>query len=210
MKEDSLKKKLLFAAMKEFSEKGYLGASLADIASHCKTSSALVCYHFNTKDNLAKEVVDYLRMKVSIPKATDPATISDEGQYRAALKKFISDFIDLFMTSEEPMCYVSSLYRHESANPRAKSSSLHDALLLPIFRELEKLIAAGVSDGEPVTIRFWALAVWNILLGYTMKDSGRVRQYYPSGMSPGLFRQTAIDFVVDRVLAMLKFRSAIG
>lgn len=205
MKEDSLKQRLLLAAMKEFADKGYLGASLADIASHCKTSSALVCYHFGTKEKLAQAVIDHLVTVVPLPRVVDPSTLANEDLYRAALKKFVSDFVELFLSDKEPLCYVSPLYRHEAANLRAKSSSLHDAVLWPIFLQLEKLIAAGVPDRDPIKIRFWSLAVWNILLGYTMKDPTRVRLYYPSEMPNELFRQTAIDFIVDKVLAALRF-----
>lgn len=75
----------------------------------------------------------------------------------------------------------------------------------PIFLELEKLIAVGVADRDPVTIRFWALAVWNILLGYTLKDPERVSKYYPIGMSKELFRESAIEFIVNKVLSSLRF-----
>lgn len=204
-KDESLKDKLLFAAMKEFAEKGYLGASLADMANHHATSSALICYHFSTKEKLAQEVIDYLVKNVTLPKAIDPSTLTTADLYRAALKKFISDFVDLFLSKEEPQCYIGALYRHESANPHAKPGSLHDSLLWPIFLELEKLIAAGVADRDPVNIRFWALAVWNILLGYTLKDPERVSKYYPAGMPKELFRESAIEFIVNKVLSSLRF-----
>lgn len=203
--EQSLKQRVLFAAMREFAEKGYLGASLADIGSRCNTSSALVCYHFKTKENLAQAVIDHLAAVVTIPKAVDPETLPNEGLYRAALKKFIADLVDLFQSTEEPLCYVAPLYRHEAANVRAKKGSLHDVILWPIFVELEKLIAAGVPGGDSITVRFWALAVWNIILGYVMKDPERVHLYFPEGMPSELFRQTAIDFLVDKVLLALRF-----
>lgn len=205
MKDGSLKSRVLYAAMAEFAEKGYFGASLGEVAKRCGTSSALVCYHFKTKELLAKAVIDEIRATIKTPKAAKAEEIPSALAYRAALKTFIDDFLVAFLTDEEPGCYVSGLYRQESAHPTAKADSLHDTVLRPVFNEFEKLIALGVPERDPVTVRYWALAMWNVLLGFALKDRMRVGAYMPEGMSPDVFRRTAVEFLVDDLLAPLKY-----
>lgn len=49
---------ILQAAIKLFSEKGFNGASIADIARECGVTKSLVMYHYPTKDALWEEAVD--------------------------------------------------------------------------------------------------------------------------------------------------------
>jgi TetR/AcrR family transcriptional regulator len=51
---------LLEAAIKEFAEKGFAGATTADIARRAKTQQPLVHHHFGSKDELFKVVLDTL------------------------------------------------------------------------------------------------------------------------------------------------------
>lgn len=204
---DSLKEKILFAAMECFAEKGFIGASLGDIGKRCNTSSALVCYHFASKEKLAAAVIDYLVAAIKLPRAVEPELIAARPTYRLALKKFVADFLDTFMSEHFPNRLIAPLYRHEAANIREKPVSLHDAILWPVFLELEKLIAAGVADGNSIKTRFLSISVWNILLGYALKDPERVGAYYPEGMPSDLFRQAAIDFIVDDIILPLTART---
>ncbi|MFF0190847.1 TetR family transcriptional regulator [Streptomyces sp. NPDC005244] len=52
---------LLHAAAKEFAHNGYAGASMARVADGAGLSTGAVTFHFETKDGLAKAVVDDAR-----------------------------------------------------------------------------------------------------------------------------------------------------
>lgn len=52
--------KILQAALDLFSEKGFEGASVRDIAARAGVIHGLIKYHFNNKDELWKAAVDYL------------------------------------------------------------------------------------------------------------------------------------------------------
>lgn len=49
---DETKRKILQAAKKEFSEKGFDGARMSSIAARASVNQALLHYHFETKENL--------------------------------------------------------------------------------------------------------------------------------------------------------------
>jgi len=200
-----MKQKILIAAMEEFADKGYRGATLRGISGKIGVTAALVNYHYGSKARLAEAVVEAERKAVSAPIVADLSGIGSDLSWRAALKAFIYRVLDRFMSDEVPNRYFAALYRHESTNVGAKATTLHDTCLLPIYEQLEKLVALGVPPGDKYAVRLWSLSLWNLVLAYGLKDTRRVGTYIPSELSPELFRTVAVDFMVDRILGLLHY-----
>lgn len=200
-----MKDQILLAAMEEFAAFGYRGATLRSIAGKVGATAALINYHFGSKEALAQAVIEAERKAVSVPIACDLDNIVSDISWRAALKNFIYRAIDVFTSDEVPNCYFAALYRHEAANISDKKTTLHDTCLLPIYSQLERLVALGVPPDNKYAVRLWALSLWNLVLAYALKDPRRVGEYIPAGLTPELFRTVAVDFMVDKILGLLHY-----
>ena len=66
--------KILNAAAREFSQRGFDGTTLADIARRAKVSKQLVAHHFKTKERLFSEVLE-LKYRPMI-ETTEPAPVA--------------------------------------------------------------------------------------------------------------------------------------
>ena len=203
--EPDMKQKILLAAMEEFADLGYRGATLRSIAGKVGATAALVNYHYGSKARLAEAVIEAERKAIGVPEEVDVTAITSEEAWRAALKSFIDKAIDVFTSPEVPNRYFAALYRHEAAAVSNKGFSLHDTCLLPVYRQLERLVALGVPAAERHTVPLWSVSLWNLVLAYALKDPRRVGAYIPEGMAPETFRTVAVDFMVDRVLGLLHY-----
>ena len=65
MKDDSTKSKLLKAAISIFGNQGYSGGSVRQIAELANTNIGAIKYHYSSKEQLWKAVVDHLFNKLS-------------------------------------------------------------------------------------------------------------------------------------------------
>lgn len=200
-----MKQKILLAAMEEFAELGYRGATLRSIAGKVGATAALVNYHFGSKELLAEAVIEAERRAVSVPISCDLESIVSDISWRAALKTFVYRAIDVFTADVVPNRYFAALYRQEAAHISLKKTSLHDSCLLPVYHQLEKLVALGVPPNDHYAVRLWSLSLWNLVIAYALKDSRRVGEYIPSDLSPELFRTVAVDFMIDKILGLLHF-----
>lgn len=200
-----MKDKILLVAMEEFADKGYRGATLRGIAGKVGATAALVNYHYGSKAKLAEAVIEAERRAIGVPVAVDLNTIVSDYTWRAAVKNFIYQTIDVFTSKEIPNRYFAQLYRHEAVNVEAKKITLHDMCLLPTYRQLERLVALGVPADDKYAVRLWSLSLWNLVLAYALKDPRRVEMYIPADLTPELFRTVAVDFMVDKILSPLHF-----
>lgn len=63
----SRRDRILQAAMEEFAERGFLGASISRIARRAGVAKSLVLYYFDSKDALYRAVADYAIQMVEAP-----------------------------------------------------------------------------------------------------------------------------------------------
>ncbi len=85
--------KILTAAEKVFAEKGLKGARINDIAEEARVTPSLVNYHFRSKENLYKNVIEnfYLRMERRFY-----PIMEEDIDPQEKLKKLIASGIEIF------------------------------------------------------------------------------------------------------------------
>ncbi len=96
------KEKILRAAMQAFSEKGFNGVSVDEIAKRAGVKKALIYYYFPSKDKIFKEVWD--RSLGELEKHLFDE-IENEKSYIKKLKGFLKAYID-FVTNRKVISEV--------------------------------------------------------------------------------------------------------
>lgn len=205
LRSDESRRRVLMAGVESFADKGYLGASVRDIVGKIGCSVNAISVHFGSKAELATSIVNELKGSIVPPVSYAAGEIRSDYTWRVAVKRFVRQIVGDFQSSELPNSCFAALYRHETANLRLKKVTLHEEIVKPIFRQLEELIALGVADRDPVTVRLWTLALWNNVIAYALKHPDVLAEDVPEGVDPQLFRETTIDFMVDKCLRELHF-----
>ena len=143
---DFTKKKILYAAKKEFAEKGFDGARMSSIASIAEVNQALLHYHFDTKKNLYNCIFDYFIGNKSI-------------EFSELIE---AEFNTWNMPTEEKLCAIIYLlisvnleaYDVEMNRILAREASEGSGLLdefvkkyfLPKIIRIEKIIQDGIRE----------------------------------------------------------------
>lgn len=85
------KRRILQAALEEFAERGFDGASIRVIASNAGVIHGLVKYHFENKEHLWRTAVDYLyeRQAVEMLQPEDFDELSPYEQIKDWLKRYV-------------------------------------------------------------------------------------------------------------------------
>lgn len=202
---DDIRQQLLLVGMEAFADKGYYGTGVRDITGKIGCSVNALSVNFGGKEGLADAIIDEFKRTIVLPVAQRRESIPSDLAWRVAVKSFVTQVIGLFNTKEVPNRYFAALYRHESARLHDKKRTLHKEIIEPVFHELEKLMALGVAEHDPVTARLWTLALWNNVVIYALKHPDVLKSDVPAGMDGELFRAMTIDFMVDKCIRDLKF-----
>lgn len=199
------RRRILLAGIEVFADKGYAGASVRDIVGKIGCSVNAVSNHFGSKEELATAVVMELKRTIVTPVASEAGEIMSDYAWRIAVKRFVRHVVGMFAAADEPNCYFAALYRHESANLHAKKVTLYSEIMKPVQQQLEGLIALGVPERDPVSVRLWTLFLWNNVIAYALKHPDVLSEDVPEGVDPQLFRETTVDFMVDKCIGELRF-----
>lgn len=137
--DNEMKRKILKAAREVFSEKGYDGAGMSEIAKRAGVNKALLFYYFKSKDNLLKELVrgasrDILEWKDAFMKNTDPSSWE-------SLERYYDNAIALMESRREMVGIILS----ESFKGGVKN--------VPLFDFMEPVIKEAVSYIESIGSR---------------------------------------------------------
>lgn len=83
--------KILQAALEEFAERGFDGASIREIANRAGVIHGLVKYHFKNKEHLWRTAVDYLfeRQAIEMAQSKEFADLSSYEQTKDWLKRYV-------------------------------------------------------------------------------------------------------------------------
>ncbi|PHJ13786.1 TetR family transcriptional regulator [Fervidobacterium sp. SC_NGM5_G05] len=145
------KEKIIDAARKLFSEKGFDGVSMEDIAQASGVRKSLIYYYFPSKEILFEEiwinVIDELEKEVF-------SEVDNESSISRAIKRLIKKYVEFAMNKEE----ISKLIARERLNVLESENGLHNAKSRyeRLLQRVEKIFERGknenvLNDIEPST-----------------------------------------------------------
>ncbi len=153
---------ILYAAEKVFAEKGFDGARVKDIAARVGVTHAVVHYHFRTKRDLYRAVVDRMVGELVDLATSIPREPIDPGP---KLERFFYGFFDFAV-------------RHPSfarlANLETGQGDQHYLLdlvrehLAPWYAKARRFIVAGIAAGvfRPVDPEQLLTAIYGMIVSY--------------------------------------------
>lgn len=125
------KEAIIKAAVSEFAEHGFEGASLRDIASRAGTTHGLIRHHFGSKDDVFKACVDYAvevygREEIAILTAVPRASLNDPQALIEAHKKLIHNFAQV--SAKNPL--FMRILLHEGSQQTERLSYIYQKIAL--------------------------------------------------------------------------------
>ncbi|WP_394831092.1 TetR family transcriptional regulator [Pendulispora rubella] len=141
---------LLEAAVREFSEKGYEGATTAGIARRAKSTQPLVHHHFGSKEQLFRAVLDSLFGELRVAVLPDEARLETPS---ALVRRFT------LFTARRPE--LARIWLIENAKRGRHASYIMEKHIVPLTERLRPLLetamAAGVFPKVDVPLLFYAV-----------------------------------------------------
>ena len=129
---------ILQAALREFAEQGYDGATTASIARRVGVTQPLVHYHFGSKEALWRSTVAWLFERLDTRIATSEQEVAGMGP-AARLVTLTYDFIDFFVEHPE----LARLMVNEGIVQTPRLTWLVDTYLRRMFRKWEGFLVEG-------------------------------------------------------------------
>lgn len=177
---------LLDLAKDLFAERGYVGASLRDLAEFAGVTAAAVYYHFSKKEDLLREIVfeglESLSKKVvsALAGAGNP-----EERLEAVLRAHLGYNVDF--PRESRIIIEESRFLNEVDYAAARERQM---AILNVYRAcVRQLLASGrVADVDPSLVAFGIISV----------IGGWYRWYRPDGPVP---KEQAFEYMVGFAMA---------
>lgn len=156
---DDPKKRILNAAMEQFSMRGFEGTSVRDICVAANVNVAAVNYYFRSKEQLYHEIFHRLFEDFGQPLMAIPAKVHDEESWKAAIDEWIRYMLNIITTDTPPLLWASNLIRHERHNPSSVLPIIMENFFNPGVNGFKRLIRMGLPPGtDDVTIHVWAIS----------------------------------------------------
>ncbi|MGA2941057.1 MAG: TetR/AcrR family transcriptional regulator [Xanthobacteraceae bacterium] len=173
---------ILAAALLEFADKGFEGASIRSIAERTKLQHPLITYHYPTKDALWRATAEYAFEQIrekwdkSGPELSGAAPIDRlRAEYRTVF----------YYTAAFPEFHRFMRQEAMYDNPRLRWVA--ETILAPLIERLLPQIRAAQRDGdlpavEPIVFHYMMISLTAMLAGFgpEMRVTGRVRPEAPA------------------------------
>jgi len=150
------RERLIQAALRLFSERGFDGTGIRDLAEAAGVNVAAVNYHFGSKENLRLETLRYglaptVKMREEtqgyLDQARHAGTITAAEQ---ALRKFIRRFLTEVLTAGSSHW---ALLMHEFTMPSPAFKTVMQEYLVPQDAILVEILKLLLPDADEVTVR---------------------------------------------------------
>lgn len=156
---------ILEVAARLFSEKGYTGVSIRDIAQDCGMTNAALYYHFKNKDDLYLTVLrrNYEQVIGSLADFAD----ADEDM-RARLKQLVLRYTEVMCEQRQSF----QMMRRDIAHiDDARAGKLFAEMRSGFLRPIQELIESGQSNGQIVkgNAQFFARLLHGMIIALTFE-----------------------------------------
>jgi TetR/AcrR family transcriptional regulator len=173
--------KILTAARKIFSKEGFDGARMDEIALLANVNKAMIYYHFKSKEELYRKVIDSLFRKDDFYKELNSMTSLSSWE---KLEKIINRISELVELNAQERC---SVIARELVSKSDTFFFMRDTYWIPDFKMVRSILEEGVKRGEFETqesLDFITFTIFSHLIYYrinevTYKDSEIFSELYP-------------------------------
>lgn len=159
------------AAVEEFLEKGYQGASMDNIAKRASLSKGGIYHHFRSKD----EILIYANQKLSVSEEEIFRKVLQNRSMEKGLKEFISEYVNFWMDNTQNLrfYFLSMVKAFEDDN----LSDGYRRYAEDVFEMLESMFEMGMQNREfrehnPTGRSMAMISAINGMLGYMMLGVG--------------------------------------
>ncbi len=152
-------KRILRAAVQEFSTHGLSGARTDRIAERAKANKALLYYYFKSKQGLYAAAVEMVATRVveNAMMEFDPKYSAGERLLRSALNHF-----DRILTQRQFQSLVQQEMVRFRSDKRGSLQILFKAAFQPMIAKLREAVEEGIRTGELCQVD-WLQAMYSIL-----------------------------------------------
>lgn len=145
-KSQDTKQKLLDSAIEVFSEKGFDGARVDEIAARAKVNKAMLYYYFSSKEKLFEEIIiqykkDFKEIKDSF---IDNVDIDDDRKIESLFQLLYN-----FMVKKKDVLRVMMI---ESIKATSSTETIFSSALPSLEIKVSNLKNKGVAVEDPITL----------------------------------------------------------
>jgi AcrR family transcriptional regulator len=161
---------ILAMATREFSESGYSGGRIDEIAERTKTSKRMIYYYFGSKDGLYRAVLTEYYRKL---RSQEQDLHLEDLAPLDAIKRLVHFTVDYHITNAEDvrLVMVENIHRGRHIQELPSLETLNSSLVDLIGRICERGVAEGVIrpglDPMDVYMSIAALSYFNVSNRYT-------------------------------------------
>ncbi|HJW84251.1 MAG TPA: TetR/AcrR family transcriptional regulator [Anaerolineae bacterium] len=177
-------------AARLFSQKGYAGVSIRDIAQACRLTNAALYYHFKNKEDLYLAALRRHHEQIARRLAE---TVEPQGDLPARLRQLVRSYAEVMCGQRQSFQTLRRDLAHiDDARARKLLGEMHADFMRPI----QQLIEAGQADGQIVAgdARLLARLLHGMIIALTFEGAGR-----PPRLSAGE-TQTLVDVFLHGVV----------
>ncbi len=100
----STRQALLNAAVSEFWEHGYRGASVRKICTRAGASSNAITYHFGSKEKLYLEILDnFAKLQIEQADTALPQDLRSPEEFQIRLEMFVIQLLEVYLSNRESL-----------------------------------------------------------------------------------------------------------
>ena len=202
---EETKRKIIFAAKKEFADKGFSGARMSSISSIAGVNQALLHYHFESKENLYVSIFHFFvgdsssRIAESVKKEIDSWDVTLDVKLCALIYLIIGIH---FESHDDDL---ERIFAREMAEG---TGILHDFVkkyMLPRIIIIESLIKEGVEKGifEVSNSKMFTLNLLSFIADFIHgEDFLKETEWHPELYRNS--RKTLYDYMLEQTFKTLK------
>jgi AcrR family transcriptional regulator len=154
------REKIVDSAAELFAEKGFLGASIADLAEMCQTSKSLIYHYYDSKEDILFDVM-HSHVKSLLDAAEDIAAKPLAGAEK--LKELTRAFMRLYLGAAFRQRVLLNALDNLPTEQRETIVNIQHRLIAIVeetLGEIRPSLAAGHPLGTPAAMLYFGMINW--------------------------------------------------
>lgn len=144
---DSVRERLLDAAISLFAERGYAATSIREIVEAAGVTKPALYYYYQSKEGIFRAILEEVERRALEIVAGSAAT---RGSTRERIERLFLSMHALFEREKTAVRFLNAvMWGPAQGIPRCDLLSIHEKFR----REVERLVAQGIADGELRAVR---------------------------------------------------------